>query len=76
MSGMPRTQDQKCRHQLVKAIETFDGVFDYLQQLATLFFSIACEQLLKIRLELEQAAKEQSCGYIADWFHFLEAGLH
>jgi hypothetical protein len=76
MSGLPRAQGHQPWHQLVKAIETFDGAFDYLHQLAALFFSVACEQLFKFGLELEQAAKEQSRSYIADWFHLLEADLH
>jgi hypothetical protein len=75
-SGMPRAQGQERRHQLVKLIETFNGEFDHLHQLAALFLGIACEQDLKIRLELEQAAKEQARSYITSGFHLLEAGLH
>jgi len=60
----------------MKPIETFDGEFDHLHQLAALFLDIACEPDLKIRLEREQAAKEQARSYIADGFHLLEAGLH
>jgi hypothetical protein len=76
MSGLPRAQGHHRWHQLVKAIEPFDGAFDYMHQLAALFFSVTCEQLFKFGLELEQAAKEQSRSYIADWFHLLEADLH
>jgi hypothetical protein len=73
---MPRAQGQERTHQLVKPIETFDGEFDHLHQLAALFFGVTGEQDLKIGFELKQAAKEQTRSYITNGFHMLEAGLH